>query len=87
MGIKINNGGPGDALHSLKQKLPRGGEGRGENPHRPEDTAPQGPPAGEGPGQEDSAKTSHACESYAAPEKHVRRVRKVLLEEGACAGP
>lgn len=53
MGIKINNGGPGDALHSLKQKLPRGGEGRGEDPHRPEDTAPQELPAGEGPGQED----------------------------------
>ena len=31
MGIEINDGGSGDTLHSLKQKLPRAGEGRGED--------------------------------------------------------
>lgn len=51
MGIEINNGSPGDALHSLKQKLPRG-KGRHEDPHRPEDTVPQGLIVGKGPGQE-----------------------------------
>lgn len=34
MRIEINNGGPGDAFHSLKQKLPRGGEGRCEDPQK-----------------------------------------------------
>lgn len=46
MGIEINDDGSGDALHSLKQKLPRGGEGRGEDPDRLEDAAPPGLPAG-----------------------------------------
>lgn len=31
MGIEINDGGSGDTLHSLKQKLPRAGEGRGKD--------------------------------------------------------
>lgn len=43
MGIQINDGGSGDALHSLKQKLPREGEGRAENASTPEDTALRDP--------------------------------------------
>lgn len=45
MGVEVNNGGPGDALHTLKQELP----GEWGGPVRT--AAPGGRAVDEGPGQ------------------------------------
>lgn len=92
MGIEINNGSPGDALHSLKKKLPRG-KGRHEDPDGPEDAAPQGLVVGKGPGQEaiyacelsgHQVKTSHAQENCAATEKHMHGQGRLPGRGGLC---
>lgn len=92
MGIKINNGSSGDALHSLKQKLPRG-KGRHEDPDGPEDAAPQGLVVGKGSRQEaihacrlsgHQVKISYAQESCAAPEKHLHGQGRLPGRGGLC---
>lgn len=91
MSIEINDGGSGDALHSLKQKLP-GEERGGEDAGRLEDIAPWGFPVGEGSGGRLDrlvrhwAKTSHT-QNCVAQEKRACMVREGSLEEAACAGP
>lgn len=92
MGIEINNDSPGDALHSLKQKLPRG-KGRHEDADRPKNAASQGLVFGKGPGQVAiyayglsgyQVKTSHAQERCAATEKHMHGQGRLPGRGGLC---
>ena len=43
MGIEVHDGGFGDALHSVKQELPRARKGRGEDPLGQKAQPPRGP--------------------------------------------
>lgn len=43
MGVEVHDGGFGDALHSVKQELPRARKGRGEDPLGQKVQAPRGP--------------------------------------------
>lgn len=43
MGVEVHDGGFGDALHSVKQELPRAREGRGEDPPGERARSPRGP--------------------------------------------